>query len=92
MSSSNLTRLGGLATVVGAVLFVLLDLTAPLVFNSEQPPSEGVLSLGYSLQSALALLAGPLLLLGLVCLYAHQPQAMGIFGFVAFLIAFSARC
>lgn len=88
MSYSNLIRLGGLAAILGAMLFVIADLTTPLVFDVEGDPGEAATSFGYHLLSLLLLVAGPLLLLGLVGLYLRGPEAMGIIGLVAFLITF----
>lgn len=88
MSYSNLIRLGGLAAILGAALFIIVDLLVPLVSDFEASPSEEFTSFGYHLQSALLLIGGPLVLLGLVGLYARRPEAMGIFGLIAFLITF----
>lgn len=88
MTSSNLVRWAGLAAILGAALFIIVDLTVPLVSDFEASLSEEATSFGWHLQSALSLIAGPLVLLGLVGLYSHRPEAMGVFGLIAFLITF----
>jgi hypothetical protein len=87
MSSSPLVRLCGLALVASSVLFVISILGAltepgPGIFD---PGASLVLS---ELTSFIGVLITPLEMLGLVGLYARRPQATGIFGLVAFVIAF----
>ena len=90
MSSSNLIRLGGLAAVLGGVMLVAVGL-AQLVLNLLFP-NPGVVSGGAmtvsSIQLALALLGQPLVVLGLVGLYARQSEVTGIFGLIGFLVTF----
>ena len=94
MSSSNLIRWGGLVAVIAGVLFVAVDLVSLLVlgleiFGFEQNPSEGGISFALLLlRSITAPVAGALLVLGLVGLYAHQSEAAGTAGLVSFLVAF----
>ena len=94
MSSSNLIRWGGLVAVVAGVLFVAVDLVSLLVLSLEilgfeQNPSEGGISFALLLlRSTTVPVAGALLVLGLVGLYAHQSEAAGIPGLVSFLVAF----
>ena len=96
MSSSDLIRRCGLAAVMAGVLFVatdLLDLTfepaaGPVGFGTETfgEPNPGALLV---LQSALTLLAGVLLLFGLIGLYARRLEDLGILGLFGFVAAFS---
>ena len=88
MSYSNLIRLGGLAAILGAALFIIADLIDLLTVDFDASPREFFTSFGFHLTSALLLVGGPLVLLGLVGLYAHRPEAMGVLGLIAFLVAF----
>jgi len=89
MSSANLIRWCGLAAILGAVLFIISDLITFLFMEgSDASPSEFFTSFSYILTSALSLVGGPLVLLGLVGLYARRPEAMGVLGLIAFLGAF----
>ncbi len=90
MKLTSLIRHGGLAASSGGLLFVVVDLIALLVLDFDQRLSEVVTSFGWHLQSAISLVAGTLVMLGLVCVYARRAEAMGTFGLVAFLVAFSA--
>jgi hypothetical protein len=90
VSSSNLLRLGGLATVLGGVLLVisgLLQLVLNLFFATPGTVSEVALTAS-SIQLGLALLGQPLVALGLVGLYIRQSEGTGIFGLIGFLVAF----
>src|SRR5919202_2638859 len=90
MSSSNLIRLGGLAAALGGAMLVVVGL-AQLVWNLLFPNpgafSGGAMTVS-SIQLALALLGQPLVVLGLVGLYAHQSEVTGIFGLIGFLVTF----
>jgi hypothetical protein len=89
VSSSNLIRSAGLAAVVAGVLFIIVDLVGLFVFGFGQRFTEAIISSGLLLfRSAVAPLAGALVLLGLVGLYARQSEATGIPGLVGFLVAF----
>lgn len=88
MSYSNLIRLGGLAAILGAALFIIADLIDLLTADFDASPSEFFTSFGFYLTSALFLIGGPLVLLGLVGLYARRPEAMGVLGLTAFLGTF----
>ncbi len=88
MTSANLIRWCGLAAIVGAALFIIADLIDLLTADFDASPSEFFTSFGFYLTSALFLVGGPLVLLGLVGLYAHRPEAMGVLGLIAFLVAF----
>lgn len=83
MSSSNLIRWGGLAAVVGALLFIIAELVI-LFFSFTQGPIAVVV-----FGNVVTTIAGVALLLGLVALYAQESEAAGIPGLVAFLIAFA---
>lgn len=81
---------------MAGVLFVatdLLDLTFepaadPVGFGTETfgEPNPGALLV---LQSALTLIAGVLLLFGLIGLYTHRLEKLGILGLFGFVVAFS---
>ena len=88
MTSDNLIRWCGLAAILGAALFIIADLIDLLTTDFDASPSEFFTSFGFYLTSALFLVGGPLVLLGLVGLYARQPEAMGVLGIIAFLCAF----
>lgn len=88
MSPSNLVRWGGLAAVVAGALLIITDLISLFVFGFGQKFGEDIITSGLFLRSAIAPLAGALVLLGLVGLYAHQLEATGIPGLVSFLVAF----
>jgi len=96
VSSSGLIRRCGLAAVMAGVLFVasdFLDLTfepttGPVGFGTAtfgEPNPGGLLVL----QSAITLLAGVLLLFGLIGLYTHRLEELGILGLFGFVVAFS---
>ncbi len=87
MSSSDLIKLGGLASVSAGALFVihsLLGLVALDYENFSQTATTGA----YISISLLMLLGAVLMLGGLVGLYAHQSEAAGPLGFAGFLVAF----
>jgi hypothetical protein len=89
VSSSNLIRWAGLAAVVAGVLFIIVDLLSLFVFGFGQRFTEAIISSGLLLfRSIPTLLAGALILLGLVGLYARQSETTGISGLVSFLVAF----
>jgi hypothetical protein len=92
MTSADLVRWCGLAAILGAALFIIADLIDLLTADFDASPSEFFTSFGFYLASALFLVGGPLVLLGLVGLYAYRPEAMGVLGIIAFLGAFSAGC
>jgi hypothetical protein len=88
VSSSNLIRWGGMAAMVAGVLFIAVDLVVLSVLGFGQSFGESLVSSGLVFQSAAAPLAGALLLLGLVGLYARQSEATGLPGLASFLVAF----
>jgi len=77
-----------MAAVVAGVMLVVLDLLSLLVFGFGQRVGEGFVSLGLLIRSTIAPVAGALLLLGLVGLYARQSEATGVPGLISFLVAF----
>jgi len=88
MTSANLIRWCGLAAILGAALFIIADLIGLFTLDFDASPSEFFTSFGFYLTSALLLVGGPLVQLGLVGLYAGRPEAMGVLGLIAFLGAF----
>jgi hypothetical protein len=88
MKLTKLTRWGGLAAALGGWLFIVVDLIALFVLDFSRNLGEVVTSFGWHLQSAISLVAGTLVMLGLVCVYARRAEAMGTFGLIAFLVAF----
>ncbi len=96
MSPSNLVRLGGLAIILGAVLFVITSLIQIYLNLNPGTYGQGLIELvvgplaifGDVGIGLLTLVAGPLVTLGLLGLYARRPEAMGIFGLIAFLVTF----
>ena len=82
MATSTLMRWGGLAAVVASALFVIADLVF-LFIVLNQGPLEGLL-----LRDTLGAVAGVLLSLGLVALYAHESETAGAFGLVGFVVAY----
>ena len=88
MQLLGLIRWGGLAAALGGALFIVVDLIALLVLDFSHNLSQVVTSFGWHLQSVISLIAGTLVMLGLVCLYARRAEAMGTFGLIAFLVAF----
>jgi len=87
MPSSNLIRWSGLATLVGGVLLIVVDV-AEFLFYGDQPESIVAITSAWLILSVLALVGVVLIFLGLVGLYAHQAEQAGTLGLVAFLVAF----
>ena len=81
MLLSTLIRWGGLVAVAAAALFIAADLVA-LFFVLTQGSNMGLL-----LRDIVAIGARALLVVGLLALYAHQYEAVGIAGLVGFLEA-----
>jgi hypothetical protein len=81
-----------MAAVVAGVLSIAVDLVVLAVFGFGQSLGEALTSSGLLFRSAAAPLAGALLLLGLVGLYARQSEATGVPGLVSFLVAFGVSC
>lgn len=87
MRSSDLIRWSGLAAFLGAALLLISDFLSFTVFSGD--PVEIVTTDAYLADGGTRVLAGVLLLLGLVGLYARQSEASGALGLVAFLVAFA---
>jgi hypothetical protein len=88
MSSSNWIRWCGLAALGAGVLFLIGDLII-VVAGVDFHSAGSQTTTSYASVFLLWLLAGALLLLGLVGLYARQSDATGVLGLVGFLAAFS---
>ena len=82
MSSSNLIRWSGLAAVVAGGLFIIVALIDLFVLGSGQ----NFTSSGLLFRSAVSGIAGALVVLGLVGLYAYQSEATGIPGLISVLM------
>lgn len=87
MHPSDLIRWSGLATILGGALLLISDLLSLTVTSGSL--SQLATTTSYAVDSGTRLLAGILLLLGLVGLYARQSAASGALGLVAFLAAFA---
>ncbi|MGH3087847.1 MAG: hypothetical protein ACRDSJ_11090 [Rubrobacteraceae bacterium] len=87
MHSSDLIRLSGLAAVLGAALLIISDFLSFTVFSGDL--MELAATGAYLADGAARVLAGILLLIGLVGLYVRQSEASGIPGLIAFLVAFA---
>jgi energy-converting hydrogenase Eha subunit A len=87
MSPSDLIRWGGLAALVGGVLFVVAELLGLPTINIESF-SETATTTSFAIQTTTFLLGVVLMLLGLVGLYARQSEAAGALGLIGFLVAF----
>jgi hypothetical protein len=87
MRSSDLIRWSGLAAILGAALLLISDFRSLTVLSGD--PAEIVTTGAYLADGVTRVLAGILLLLGLVGLYARQSEASGTLGLVAFLVAFA---
>jgi hypothetical protein len=86
MSSSDLTRWGGLATIAGGVLFVVSSLFSLAVDFDHF--SEAVTTGPFAIHIVSLLLSTMLLLGGLVALYAARSETAAVLGLVGFLMAF----
>ncbi len=82
MTISNLIRWGGLVAVVAGTLFIIVNLITLLALAFGQE------SFALFVRSVISPVAGTLLLLGLVGLYARQSEATDIIGLIGFLFAF----
>ena len=89
MSSSNLLRLGGLAAVVGGVLFAVSDLLTLLLDVDD--PIGSINSASFALSVGLGLISAVLLTGGLVGIYAARSGATGVLGLIGFALAFAGE-
>src|ERR671910_1406029 len=87
MSSSNLLRLGGLAALVGGVLFAISDLL--ILAEDPDDPIGSITSASFALSVGLALVSAVLLTGGLVGIYAARSGATGVLGLIGFALAFA---
>ena len=85
MSSSHLIRWGGLAALVGGVLFVVGDL---LGLTLSDDFAEYATSGTFVVQQLLFLLGTVFVLFALFGLYTSQSEAAGLLGLVGFVLAF----
>ncbi|MEW6637307.1 MAG: hypothetical protein AB1425_10910 [Actinomycetota bacterium] len=87
MNSSDLIRYSGLAAILGVAVLLISDLLSLTVFSGDM---VDVVTTGpYLADGSSSVLAGVLLLLGLVGLYARQSEEIGAPGLAAFLAAFA---
>ena len=87
----GLFRLSGLALVLAALLLAVAEVLALAIFVRQGPEYDlgQIARTGtFFFQSLLTLLAGTLLLGGLVGLYVRQSEAAGRLGVIGFLLAF----
>jgi hypothetical protein len=91
MTSSSLLRMSGSALVLAAALFAVAEVISFYIFanQGEAYDLREIAQTGaFFIQSLLTLLAGTLLLGGMVGLYVRQSEAAGKLGFIGFLLAF----
>lgn len=89
MSSSSLVRWSGLVAMVAGVLLLIAELLELLPVFDDIPFSELALTRIFTFQLTLYLVGLILLAVGLVGLYAHQSETVGLLGLVGFLVAFA---
>ena len=89
MSSSGLVRWSGLVAMVAGVLLLIAELLELLPVFDDIPFSELALTSIFTLQLTLYLAGLILIAVGLVGLYAHQSETVGLLGLVGFLVAFA---
>jgi hypothetical protein len=89
MTSSNLLRMGGLAAVVGGVLFAVADLL--ILLEDPNDPIGSINSASFALSVGLALIGAVLLTGGLVGIYAARSEAIGVLGLIGFALAFAGE-
>ena len=89
MSSSGLVRWSGLVAMVAGVLLLIAELLELLPIFDDIPFSELALTSIFTLQLTLYLAGLILIAVGLVGLYAHQSETVGLLGLVGFLVAFA---
>ncbi len=86
MAPSHLIRLGRISAIISGILLIvseLLYLIVGLEFSADTATSNSFIA-----QSMLFLIAGVLLLGGLLGLYAGQTEILGLVGAAGFLVAF----
>ena len=82
MESSNLIRWGGLAAMVAGALFIIINVITLVILGFGQGQLELLV------RTVISPVAGALLLLGLVGLYAYQSKVIDVVGLIGFLLAF----
>ncbi len=87
MSSSNLIRWGGLATMLGGALLTIANLMGPFIVDFDNLSGSTATS-AYAFHHGLLMLATLLLLAGIPGLHARQSEAAGRLGWAGFLVAF----
>jgi uncharacterized membrane protein (DUF485 family) len=85
VGNSSLVRLGGITAVLSGVLLIIGDLS--YFFIDDEDFARVAASGAYIVQAVLFLLAGMLLLVGLVGIHLRQSEAAGVLGLVGFLAA-----
>lgn len=85
MGNSSLVRLGGFTAVLSGVLLIIGDLS--YLFIDYEDFARAAASGAYIVQAVVFLLAGVLLLVGLVGMYLHHSEAAGVLGLIGFLAA-----
>lgn len=90
MSSSDLIRWGGLAAMVGGLLYILAELLDiyNFVLLGEEEFSAVAATASFAIETWLFLLGTLLVLFGLFGLYARHSEAAGTLGLAGFLVAF----
>ena len=91
MTPSGLFRLNGFALVLAAVVFAVAEAISVSILAAQGEDydlAEVAAGGAFFVQSLLTLLAGTLLLGGLVGLYLRQSEAAGRVGLIGFLLAF----
>jgi len=82
VESSNLIRWGGLAAMVAGALFIIINVITLVILGFGQGQLELLV------RTVISPVAGALLLLGLVGLYAYQSKVIDVVGLIGFLLAF----
>ncbi len=88
MSPSKLISWSGLAALIGGVLLVIVNILDLVVFGGNTD-STAVLSGSWVVKEIGYIVAGVLISLGLIGLYARQERQAGTLGLAAFLVAFT---
>jgi hypothetical protein len=91
VTPSSLFRLSGLALVLAATMLAVAELLAFAIFaqqGADYDLQQIARTSAFFYQSLLTLLAGALLLGGMVGLYVRQSEAAGRLGLIGFLLAF----
>jgi hypothetical protein len=88
MSSSQLIRLGGLATILAVVFGVILEIVYFFAFPDSVALSVLSVSDTWFVVHLLYIIVQLILLVGLIGIYARQAEKAGVLGLIAFLITF----